>query len=146
MERLAGWEQALVDWLAACEREPFVWGQHDCCSFAAGAVKAQTGVDHYAPFAGGYRTAAGALKALKRQGFEDLHGPFDAALGERTAPLLLQRGDIVSDGARIGVIWYRAGPCALFVGGEAADEGAEIGLIARPLREMAFGWRVAAHG
>lgn len=144
MQRIPGWEQALVAWLQACAREPFSWGRHDCCSFAARAVEVQTGSDFYAPFEGAYRTAAGALKALKRQGYDDLFGPFDMALGERVAPLLLCRGDVVTDGERIGIVWYQAGACALFVGGETADIGAEIGLVDKPLSRMAFGWRVGA--
>lgn len=142
MRRL-DWEPALVGWLQACERRPFAWGRHDCCSFAAGAVTAQTGIDFYAPFRDGYRSPTGAMKLLKREGFDDIFGPFDKALGARRAPLLLRRGDVVSDGSRIGVVWYRAGPCALFVGGETADVGThEIGLIARPLATMAFGWQL----
>lgn len=143
MARLPDWEQRLLAWLEQCDPLPYRWGAHDCCTFAAGAVQAQTGLDFYAPFAGGYSTERGALRALKRQGFEDLFGPFDAALGARTAPLLCQRGDIVSDGKGVGVMWNRAGPCGLFVGA-APDDGAafEIGLVIVPVAQLQWGWRL----
>lgn len=144
MDRLPDWEPALVAWLEACERLPFQWGVHDCCSFAAGAVRAQTGADFYEPFAGGYTTELGSQRALKRRGFADLFGPFTAALGDPVAPLLLQRGDIVSDGRNVGVMWNRAGPCGLFVGEPALAD--DEGLMALPVARLKFGWRVGANG
>lgn len=146
MSRLPDWEPRLLEWLAACEDRPFAWGQHDCCTFTGGAIAAQTGVDFYDQFGfpGAYSTERGAQRALKRRGFADLFGPFDTALGARQAPLLLQRGDIVTDGTNVGLLWYRAGPCGLFVGGQHADASAfEVGLVAVPMFQIQWGWRVA---
>lgn len=143
LTRLPDWEPRLVAYLERCDPLPFEWGRHDCCSFAAGAVEAQTGVDFYAPFLGRYQTQRGAIRALKAQGHADMFGPFDKALGERRAPLLLQRGDIVSDGRNVGMLWYLAGPCALFVGAEQG-EGAlyGIGLLTVSMSAIQWGWRI----
>lgn len=141
MDRLPDWERRLADFLDMCAGIPFAWGAHDCCTFAAGAVRAQTGEDFYRPFAGRYSTASGAMKALRRRGFESLEGPFTQALGEPVGPLLCQRGDIVSDGERVGVMWHGG---SLFVGGEMADAPThEVGLVQVPISRLSHGWRIA---
>jgi hypothetical protein len=143
LQRLPDWEPRLLAWLKRCDRLPYRWGQHDCCTFAAGAAEAQTGVDFYAPFQGRYRSARGAARVLRRAGHRDLFGPFDAILGQRVGPLLLQRGDIVSDGQRVGLMWNRAGPTGLFVGAEATEaETFETGLVEAPLSSLKWGWRI----
>jgi hypothetical protein len=146
MSRRADWEPALCAWLDATAARPFAWGSHDCSSFAAECVRVQTGQDFYKPFRGRYTTEIGAMKALRRQGHDSVMGPFDAALGERLAPLLLGRGDLVSDGVSVGLLWWQGGPVALFVGGEAGDAagGHAVGLVTRPLADMAFGWKVGS--
>ncbi len=143
ISRVQDWEPRLLAWLESCDTLPFSWGRHDCCTFAAGAIRAQTDVDFYEPFAGRYSTQRGSARVLRRSGFADLFGPFDAALGRRVAPLLCQRGDIVSDGEAVGVAWYRAGPCALFVGAQQ-DESADfqVGLVDVPVSRIKWGWNI----
>lgn len=56
---------ALLDaYLARHRATPFAWGQHDCCTFAAGWVQARTGLD---PMAGlrGYSSRLGAARAVR---------------------------------------------------------------------------------
>jgi len=94
INRLHQWESALADYLRACEGTPFAWGVCDCSLFAADAVRAMTGVDHGVEFRGKYKTAAGAVRVLKRTG--GVSGIADAALGARVAPLMLARGDLAA--------------------------------------------------
>jgi hypothetical protein len=129
--RFPDWEDRLSAWLEACAGVPFEYGRHDCCLFAAGAVQAMTGADFGKPFRGKYKTEAGALKALKRRGFDSIEGPFTQALGAPVAVLMAGRGDIVSNGANIGVMWAGA---ALFVG--------ESGLETVPVAELQRAWSV----
>lgn len=139
MQRLDDWEARLIAVLEAAQSRPFRLGTWDCALFAAAAVEAQTGFDGGAPFRGRYTTVIGFRRALKRAGFADQFAPFDAALGARVAPLQAARGDIVSDGERLGVMWAK-GP--LFVGGEGSDVAHEIGLVSLPRHVVQWGWRV----
>ena len=105
MQRLADWEPRIAAYLDACADRPFAYGTHDCCLFAAGAIEALTGVDAGAPWRGRYKTEAGAARALKRRGFDSHDAAFTDLLGEPLGALAAARGDIVSDGANIGVMW-----------------------------------------
>lgn len=141
--RFDNWEAALSAWLAQCEAQPFKWGSHDCCTFAARAVEVQTGHDFFKPFRGRYRSAAGAFRVLGQAGFASIDAAITAALGDMTAPLLCQRGDVVWDGTRAGIMWMANGPMGLFVGGEQSDgDTHEIGLVRRPLADLVGGWRL----
>ena len=66
--RYTGWEKILSGFVASRQGVPFVWGQHDCCLFAADAVQAMTGIDYAAPFRGRYGTATGAARMLAPYG------------------------------------------------------------------------------
>ncbi len=73
---------ALVDQVRS---QPFKWGSHDCCLWAATAVLTLTGVDPGAPFRHTYFTARAALHILESlgglEGAGALMGPqIDAAL------------------------------------------------------------------
>lgn len=134
MKRRSDWEQRLVALVEQREARPFEYGRHDCCLWAAAAVRAQTGVD-VARGLRGYRSARGAARTLISAGFDGIEDAAAALLGPRIAPLLARRGDIVSDGEALGVMW--AG-CALFVG-----EGPGVaGLVRVPLRQLKAAWRV----
>ncbi len=129
--RLPDWEARLSAYIAERAEMPFQWGVNDCALFGAGAVHALTGEDFGKPWRGKYSTEAGAAKALKRRGFDDVAGPFTQALGEPVAAAFARRGDIVSDGANLGVMWA---PGALFVG--------EAGLVRQPFVTLVRAWRV----
>lgn len=99
--------KALIAYVADAARRPFVWGKHDCALFAAGAVKAQTGRDPARGLRGRYRSAAGAMKHLRKLGHEDL-GDLVAAQFQEIKPAFAQVGDIaVVDGdgmAALGIV------------------------------------------
>jgi hypothetical protein len=92
--RLDDWDTRLEAAIAAADK-PFVWGSHDCCTFAASCVEAVTGRSLWVKGLASYRTAAGAAKALKKAGFEDLGAALDSVLGARKPIAMAQRGDIV---------------------------------------------------
>ena len=99
MERLPDWEQRLNDYLASKAGVEFDWGKDedrliDCAAFAAGAVKAQTGIDLYDKFRGSYVDEATAMQALKDAGAANLPALVDSML-PRVARSHAQRGDII---------------------------------------------------
>jgi len=90
--RLPGWESRLY----ALERDSrefaFVWGMHDCCTFAAAAIEAVTGQPVSLP--GPYESARQAHRLLKAR--SGLQAAVTAILGvEASAPQFAQRGDLV---------------------------------------------------
>jgi hypothetical protein len=136
--RRPDWEARLLAYLAEVQDRPYRWGRHDCALFGAGVVRAVTGKDFGRGWRGKYKSAAGAARILARRGFADYEGPFTAALGEPVAPLLCQRGDVVSNGDSIGVLWQQGGPVALFVGADGEREG----LVIMPVGSLVKGWRL----
>lgn len=119
MQRLPDWEARLAAYLEPLRTRPFAWGRHDCCTFAAGAVLAMTGVDPMPEFRGRYTTARGSVRALRRIGAGDLAGTLDRKF-EPVAAALAQRGDIVMIAGLLGICW---GGFAFAVGREGEHEG-----------------------
>ena len=136
--RLPDWEARLAGLLDRVRDLPFALGRWDCALFAGAAVEAVTGVDIAAPFRGRYSTVRGYMRALHREGHKDLFGPFDA-IAPRTGALLCGRGDIVTDGAAVGVMWTGG---ALFVGMEAEGVAERHGLLLRPASVLVSGWKI----
>lgn len=137
--RLPDWEARLLALLDEAAARPFELGRWDCALFGGAAVLAVTGNDIARPYIGKYTTAAGYMRQLKRRGHKDIFGPFDK-IAERTGRLACGRGDIVSDGTSIGVMWHGH---ALFVGGAAGDAGAyQVGLVRVPMAALQWGWRL----
>lgn len=126
---------ALASFLFDNRSRPFVWGNWDCCLFAADAVLALTGVDHAATFRGRYRTERGARLALRKQGLNSVNDVLVFLLGEPQPIARLQRGDVVlldlDSGETAGVLWA----------GQAFAAG-ENGLQAFPLSQCRHGWRI----
>ncbi|WP_295560634.1 hypothetical protein [uncultured Sphingomonas sp.] len=134
MQRHAGWETALHDYLAALSGAVFVWGRLDCALFAAGAVEAMTGVDPAADFRGRYSTPNGAVRALRRYGAGTLEATIAARFGEiRTA--FARRGDLVLVDGMVGVC---VGADAVFIG----ETDGEAGLVRFPRTSWQKAWAV----
>ena len=132
--RLPDWEANLHAYLDSVAGAPFAYGRHDCALFVAGAVNAMTGHDFGAPFRGRYRSAAGAVRALRLYGAGDLPATLTAALGEPVHPSRAGRGDIVTDGENVGVCM---GGVARFV--------TDIGMTDLPRSAWRQAW-VVTHG
>lgn len=119
MHRLPDWEARLAAYLEPLRSRPFAWGRHDCCTFAAGAVEAMTGVDPMPEFRGRYSTPRGSVRALRKFGAGDLAETLSAKFEGVAAPLA-QRGDIVMSSGLLGV---NLGPFLVAVGSEGEREG-----------------------
>jgi hypothetical protein len=112
MIRLSDWETKLVSYASGLRHEPFAWGTHDCCTFAAGAVEAMTGVDPMLEYRGKYTTALGSARALGGKTLEEvLDEKFDQVPISHA-----QRGDLAFHNNCVGV---NAGGYAWFV----SDDG-----------------------
>jgi hypothetical protein len=130
LKRLPDWEPRLHTWLDQCSDRPHVYGKHDCVLFVAGAVAAMTDVDPAAHVRGRYRSAAGAVRALRLHGAGSLPTTLTAALGDPVPLAWAHRGDICRYGTAAGILMAGHG---VFVGrAEADDETFGLGLVRVP--------------
>ena len=144
MTRKVGWEVALTEYLESRENTQFIWGHHDCCTFACGALEVQ-GLSNPMRDVEPYDTRDGAVRALVRLG-----GSLDAAANRLASAVGLTevavgfagRGcvviaDILSESSQtiephLGVVGTN-GRHALFPGGK--------GLVRVPLNSCRRAWR-----
>ncbi len=91
--RKQGWEARLAAIVEAASDRPFVWGTHDCCTFAAACVDAVLGGDFVAQLADLYTDEASARRYLEARG--GLRSATTAILGEPVDRwALARRGDV----------------------------------------------------
>ncbi len=120
------WQRRLIDVIKAAEKRPFLWGEHDCCLFAADCAQAMCGEDFAAGLRGTYSTANGARRVLLTNG-----GSLEKVLLrhlEEVPVKMAQRGDIavvVSGGRRCAGVVFGG---AVFVPGE----GGLVRMTAKP--------------
>jgi len=97
MARISNWPRALSDYITENERHPFIWGEHDCLLFAAGAIKAITEHDPANFWRGKYHSAFGAARVFKDWGgIEEMVATIAGAEGYEEEPVkLAQRGDLM---------------------------------------------------
>lgn len=137
MMRHPDWPTRLAAHLASVKALPFAWVHNDCCTFAAGAVRAITGVDHMAPYRGKYFTRTGATRMLAKAG--GLQSWVNICLGEPLpTPALAGRGDVV-----LFEMVAPHGPQALgiCVGAHIAAPG-PAGMVLLPITVAVAAWRV----
>jgi len=91
--RYENWAEKLNTVLVTKHFEPFVWGKHDCCLFAADCILEMTGIDYAVDFRGCYKTVLEAARILKEK--NGVRGVATLALGNEISYKLAQRGDIV---------------------------------------------------
>lgn len=127
---------ALAGLIAQRLRQPFVWGVHDCCLWAADAVQAQTGRDPAAGLRGTYRSALGAARLVRRLGGLSA---IAARGGEPIAPALAVAGDV-------GLVMMAGRPRLVVCGGGLWLAAAVDGLAALPWAAPVAAWRVARNG
>ena len=124
------WPSRLAEYVEAKRYTPFAWGTNDCCTFAAEAVQAMTGV---LPALPSYSNEREAMRAMR-----DLGGVREAVtrLFEPTTVQHAQRGDLLlvrqPDGREmlavaLGLHWCAPG---------------EAGLVFGPQLEAELAWRV----
>ena len=97
MTRFDHWERLLAAAIDTARARPFVWGIHDCPTFAFETAMILTGGGDIASlWRGRYTTALGGERVMRRLGWASLEDMGHALLGEpRPTVLLAQRGDIV---------------------------------------------------
>lgn len=122
--------------IQAHKNKPFVWGENDCCLFAANAVLAVTSVDLAPEFRGKYRTELGAARALKKHGYTSIEMLLNAKLGQAIAPLSAKNGDVAlvknhQEQLAAGVIFRSSIYCV-----------SPMGLSQLPLASIINVWRV----
>ncbi|HGN0868717.1 TPA: hypothetical protein ACKROV_001957 [Providencia alcalifaciens] len=105
--RHPNWTTRLPKTLKKATQNPFLWGEHDCCLFAADCAIAVCGIDIAEKARGRYKTKAGAMRVLKSE-FGDLEAGLSDFFAE-IDPEKATRGDIVmfngDDGKTLGVMW-----------------------------------------
>jgi hypothetical protein len=135
MARVENWPQRLMMLIDTARARPFVWGLHDCPTFAFETRMILTGGEDIAAlWRGRYTTALGGERVMRRLGWSSLEDMGRALLGEpRPAVLLAQRGDIVLADTGLGF-----GICI----GSTAVGMAPEGLVVVPLTSCQLAWPI----
>jgi len=135
MTRAPHWEHLLAEAIDTARAKPFVWGVHDCPTFAFETCMILTGGEDVAAlWRGRYTTALGGARVMRRLGWSSLEAMGRALLGEpRAAVLLAQRGDVVLGDSGLGF-----GICT----GARAIGMAPEGLVTVPLTSCRLVWSV----
>lgn len=136
LKRLNGWPEAFAAALKRAQKEPFRWGQNDCCLFAAYCIESITGCDLAVAFRG-YQTRDEATEILANFGgiyrlasnVARLHGI------PELPPLQARRGDICLLNSEHGEM---LGVC---IGDKIVAPGAE-GLVSYPILKGRRTWRI----
>jgi hypothetical protein len=97
--RFDDWPVRLARHLLDATDRVFLWGVHDCCTFACDGIEAMTGLDPMAPARGRYRDDRQAAAILREIGGGGLPEAADHLMSGLGAPLVhpafAQRGDLV---------------------------------------------------
>lgn len=105
--RNPNWQIELGKTITAAAKRPFLWGEHDCCLFAADCARVVCGIDPAEKYRGTYSTEQGARKALLRN-HRSIEGAI-AAYFKEVPVAFAQRGDLVvvdtEQGRVAGVVW-----------------------------------------
>ena len=134
--RLHDWDVRLYELVAEARGWRFAYGRCDCVFFASACVEAVTGVGLTKGLGLRYRTARGALGAMRRYcGADTVEQLATFVLGEPVPPLLAQRGDIVGHPGVDGGL----GVC---LGGQAVFMRPVSGFGVVPMVEIRLAWAV----
>ncbi|ENO1078408.1 DUF6950 family protein [Enterobacter sp. SLBN-59] len=126
------WHNRLIAVIRAAEKRPFLWGEHDCCLFAADCAEAMTGDNFADGWRGTYDSETGAKKALLRGG-GSLEKVLDKYLDEVPVKMA-QRGDIA-------IVENAGTRCAGVIYGGAVWVPGETGLVCLRIKPLST-WRV----
>ena len=135
MPHVDHWERLLAAAIDTARAKPFVWGVHDCPTFAFETHMLLTGGEDIAAlWRGRYTTALGGERVMRRLGWASLEDMGRALLGEpRLSVLLAKRGDIVLADTGLGF-----GICT----GADAVGMAPDGLVSVPLISCRLAWPI----
>ncbi|UTW56195.1 hypothetical protein [Kordiimonas sp. SCSIO 12610] len=97
--RKADWQANLLAAVRDKKHTVFEYGSHDCCTAAADVIKAAFDIDLMIGLRGRYRSAAGAMRVIRNEGFDDLRGLVTARVqahgGKPIAPAFATMGNLV---------------------------------------------------
>lgn len=131
LERTIGWESRLFNYMQSKFMEPFAWGTHDCCTFAAGAIQAVTEQVVFEP---------AYTSVFEAQTFMESVGGIEAWMtehfGEPAAPLQARLGDI-------GLLTLPDRELLCVVAGHQVVAPGEEHSLFYPLTDCTKVWRVA---
>jgi len=130
--RVQTWPEALMDFIEERRAAPLVWGENDCCAFAAEWVRRATGRDVFAPWAGYHTALAAARKVADAGGLEAI---WTGILGAPIAAPFAKRGDVVL------VLLEDRLSAAVCIGAQAAGPG-EAGLVFVGMSTAQCAWAV----
>ena len=96
MMRLENWPSRLTETINAASSRRFLCGEYDCFIFCADVVEAMTGRDLFEgyDFRGKYKTPKGAIKQIRKNGFENIEAIWDH-FAKPVDVNFAQRGDII---------------------------------------------------
>jgi len=97
--RLSGWETRLSDFIEKVSKQPFEYGEFDCCLFAAEVIKTLAGVDIRTEIIPDrYQGKEEADEVLRKYGgIEGIADRVAERCGFKPIPVLFaQRGDVVT--------------------------------------------------
>lgn len=93
-QRRHDWPERLAEMVESRRHQPFAWGAHDCCSFAADVTVALTGRDPLAEYRGRYATEAEAEALIGGRGLALFVADVMERAGAPEVPIMqAQRGD-----------------------------------------------------
>lgn len=106
----AGWMTRLLNTIEGLQDVPFVWGENDCCIFAAKCIDAQYGTNIASQVIGKYNSELSCKRfMIKRAKTTALANVLDTFLPVRIGVKYAQRGDVVifegELGLTAGVLW-----------------------------------------
>ena len=135
LPRVDHWKRLLAAAIDTARAKPFVWGVHDCPTFAFETRMILTGGEDVAAlWRGRYTTALGGQRVMRRLGWASLVEMGMALLGDpRSTVLLAQRGDLVLADSGLGF-----GICT----GASAVGMAPEGLVTVPLTSCRLSWPI----
>jgi len=135
MPRVENWPHLLAAAIDTARAKPFIWGLHDCPTFAFETrMLLMDGEDTASLWRGRYTTALGGARVMHRLGWASLEVMGRRLLGEpRPAVLLAQRGDIVLADTGLGF-----GIC----NGATAVGMAPEGFVTVPLTSCQLAWPI----
>lgn len=130
--RVSNWEILLFNYIEESKDIIFEWGVHDCATWVSDWRQIATGQDAAQAWRGKYRTERGALRQIKRAGFDTMPEWVDSILGDRLAsPLMAQRGDIALVQDALGIVT-----------GHVVVALSPNGIVNIPLEDSQASWRV----
>ncbi len=133
--RKPNWPTLLGHFFYQNADRPFVWGEWDCCLFAADAIKEITGQDFASELRGKYDDAFGAARLIHPH--RDLCGLVTELLPDNSEISIqqAQRGDLA-------VIENQGRQCAAIFWGRGVFAATETGLVQLPNTSIIKAWRI----